>query len=149
MVVKKMIIQWYVKILVSSNHVQDSKEGINGTFVQSLHAFDIVIEAKHVLFVPDNWGGENNQWVYCISFSNQEGNKNKYYVHLLSVYLESFGGKWQIDTCINSEEIRPLREFLTQCFHSRNKIVLMLELEQIVIQDPRHETLVWTDSEVC
>ena len=30
------------------------KKDINGTFVQSLHAFDIVIEVKHVLFVPDN-----------------------------------------------------------------------------------------------
>lgn len=70
------------------------RKDISGTFDESLHAFDIVTEVKHVLFVPDNWGGENNQWLYCISFSNQEGNKNKFYVYLLSVYIESFGDKW-------------------------------------------------------
>ncbi|XP_025787208.1 UBX domain-containing protein 6 [Puma concolor] len=43
--------------------------------------------------------------------------------------------------CKNSEETRPLRESLTHYFHSKNKIIFMLELKQIVIQDPRSETL--------
>lgn len=79
-------------------------------------------------------------------YTNQEGNKNKFYGYLLSVYIESFGGKWEIDTCINVKKSCLSERSVTLYFHSKNKIVLMLELKQSVIQDSRSETLV---CEVC
>lgn len=57
---KELRIQLYAKILVSSNHCAEFKERISvypWRFCQSLHAFDIVIEFKHISFVADNLGG--------------------------------------------------------------------------------------------